>query len=310
MSKQKNSGHLAVSALHQVWFEEYGNPKGIPVILLHGGPGAGCNQKEVDFFDLEKWRVILLDQRGSGRSKPFLELKENTTQDLINDIERLRIYLNISKWVVYGGSWGTALGMAYGQAHPDKVIGFILRGIFFAGKKDEQQILLGIRNYFPDAWQEMVNFLPTKEQEDIIPSFYNRILSQDAHISEPAAYALMKYDLNCAFLNIAPDKLEEMLKNKNMVIGVAKIFSHYASNNFFLSENELINNIGKINHIPAIILNGRYDVITIPKSAYHLHECWKNSKLIIVEKCGHSAFDDQLQVALRGATEYMIGEIK
>ncbi len=199
--------------------------------------------------------------------------------------------------------------MAYGQSHPDKVIAFILRGIFFAGKKDEQQILFGIREYFPDAWQEMVNHLPSNEQENIISSFYNRILSQDPHISEPAAYAFMKYDLNCAFLHIWADKLEEILKNKSMVIGVAKTFSHYASNDFFLSENQLINNIGKINHIHCIILNGRYDVITIPKSAYYLHGHWKNSKLVIVEKSGHSALDDQMQIALREAIRSMLEEI-
>jgi proline iminopeptidase len=309
MLKAKNSGYLPVSALHEIWFEEYGNPKGIPVVLLHGGPGAGGNPKEIELFNLEKWRVILLDQRGAGRSKPFAELRENTTQNLVNDIERLRTHLNIRKWIVYGGSWGTALGMAYGQAYPDQVMGFILRGIFLANKKAEQQILLGMRDYFPDAWQEMANHLTKKEQENIITSLYNRILSQDAHISEPAAYAFMKYDLNCAFLNILPDKLEEALKNKNMVMSIAKIFSHYAKNDFFLSENELINNIEKINHIPTIILNGRYDVITIPKSAYQLHERWKNSKLIIVEKSGHSALDEQMQIALREAIEIMLKEI-
>lgn len=309
MNQTNNSGYLQVSNLHKIWFEEHGNPNGIPVIMLHGGPGAGCNSKEIDYFNLEKWRVILLDQRGSGRSKPFAELRENTTQDLVNDIEKLRIHLNIPRWVVYGGSWGTTLGIAYGQTHPDKVLGFILRGIFFGTKTDEQKILFGMRDYFPDAWQEMVTHLTANEQKDITHSFYERILSNDTRISEAAAHVLMKYDLRCAFLHITPEKLETLLENKNMVMSVAKIFSHYARHNFFLAENQLLNNLDKISHIPAVIVNGRYDVITIPKSAYLLHERWKNSTLVIVEKSGHSALDDHMQVALSNATKLMLDKI-
>lgn len=310
ISNQFYEGYLRVSPIHELWYAEYGNPKGIPVIVLHGGPGMGSSPHDVSFFDLKYWRVILLDQRGAGRSQPFTEMRENTTQDLINDIECLRNYLRIDQWVLFGGSWGSALALAYGEAHPTKVKGFILRGLFLGRNAETQQIWRGMRDIFPDAWQEMVDFLPKEEQADLEASFYKRILNPDRRVALPAARALMKYDLTCAFLNISSKTLENMLNNETLILGVARTFSHYAKNHYFLQPDQLLQHLAKINHLPLILVNGRYDAITLPKTAFLLHSKWPGSKLHIVEASGHSAMEPNIASALANATEEMKNLLK
>lgn len=300
-----NEGYLQVSTRHRLWYAEYGNPKGKVALVLHGGPGAGCSPHDLTFFDLTYWRVILLDQRGAGRSLPFTELKGNTTKDLIEDLERLRAYLKIEQWTMFGGSWGSALALAYGERHPDRVNGFILRGLFLARDEETKQIWRGMSTLFPDAWQEMVGFLPKEEQENLEQSFYQRILNPERDIALPAARALMKYDLTCAYLTIQPTVLNDMLDNEVLVLGVAKLFSHYASNHFFLQSNQLLDDIDKINHLPLIIVNGRYDIITPPKTAFLLHRKWPGSILHLVNAAGHSALEPPIAAALSKATEEM-----
>jgi proline iminopeptidase len=297
--------YLQVSTVHRLWYAEYGNPNGAAVLVLHGGPGAGCSLHDLTLFDLTYWRVILLDQRGAGRSLPFTDLKENTTKDLIDDIERLRAHLMIKQWTMFGGSWGSALALAYGEAHPNRVNGFILRGIFLARAEETKQIWRGMSTLFPDAWQEMVNFLPKEEQENLEQSFYQRILNPERHIALPAAKALMKYDLTCAYLTVEPKALQDMLDNEVLILGVATLFSHYASHHFFLQSNQLLDNIDKINHLPLIIVNGRYDVITPPQTAFLLHTKWPGSILHLVDAAGHSALESPIAAALLKATEEM-----
>lgn len=305
VSNPLHEGYFRVSPIHKLWYAEYGNPNGVPVIVLHGGPGAGSSPHDSTFFDLKYWRVILLDQRGAGRSQPFTEMRENTTQDLINDIECLRNHLHIEQWVLFGGSWGSALALAYGEAHPTKVKGFILRGLFLGREAEIKQLWWGIRDIFPDAWQEMVDFLPEEEQADLEASFYKRILNPDRHIALPAARAFMKYDLTCAFLTASSKTLDDMLNNETLILGVARTFSHYAKNHYFLQPDQLMQHLKKINHLPLILVNGRYDVITVPKTAFLLHSKWPGSKLHIVEASGHSAMEPKIASELMNATEEM-----
>jgi proline iminopeptidase len=298
-----SEGYLQVSPLHQVWYEEYGNPKGIPVVVLHGGPGAGCTD-EMKFFDLNTWHVILLDQRGAKRSKPFAEIKENTTQDLISDIELLRKKLGIEKWVLFGGSWGSALAIAYGEAHPDHVLGFILRGVFLGTKAEVSHLWYGIRSTFPDTWQALYDFIPSSERTDLITAYVQRILGSNSRIALDAARVLMRYDFTCSFLQITPEKLNALLSDDTLVLGIAKIFSHYVSHNFFLEDNQLFENVYRIQHLPLIIVHGRYDMITLPKTAYALHKSWPGSELVFVTS-GHAAEEPATKHALIEATEHM-----
>ena len=305
LSESFNQNYIQVSSLHELWYAEYGNPKGIPVIVLHGGPGAGCSKKDITFFDSTFWRIILLDQRGSNRSKPFGEMKENTTQNLVSDLEVLRKKLDIDKWLVFGGSWGSTLALCYGECHPEQVLGFILRGVFLACEKDNQHLWYGMRDTFPDAWQELNNFVPENERHDLIAYYHRLLMDPNPDIAIPAARTFLKYDLTCSFLKVSGEQLSELMANDKFTLGLSRTFVHYSINNFFLTENQLINNIGKINHLPAIIIHGRYDIISPLKNAYDVHKLWKGSELHLVEASGHSALEPEITQRLIQATEKM-----
>lgn len=303
-SKPFHQGYLSVSSIHQLWYAEYGNPKGVPVIVLHGGPGAGCND-DMKFFDPSFWRIILLDQRGAKRSKPFGELRDNTTLDLINDLEVLRKNLGVDKWLIFGGSWGSTLAIAYGEAYPERALGFILRGIWLGQKSEKLNIWYGMRDTFPDAWQEFNNFIPQDEQGDLINAYYKLVMNPDPSISMPAARTFFKYDIVCSFLKITPEQLRRFMENDTLILGVSRAFIHYSINDFFMRDNQLVDNIQKINHLPLIIVNGRYDTITRAKSAYKLHTLWPSSELVFVDAAGHSAMEPQIALSLTNATEKM-----
>ncbi len=303
--KSFQEGFLRVSAIHEIWYGQYGNPNGTPVIVLHGGPGAGCDEDTVNLFDPEFWRIILLDQRGAKRSKPFSEIKDNTTQHLIADIESLRKELHIDKWLVFGGSWGSALAIAYGETYPSHVLGFILRGIFLARKHETQDLWFGMGRIFPDAWQALNDYIPIEEQHDLINAYYRRVMSPDLDIAIPAARAFIKYDFTCSFLNLSAKKLKQSMSDDRLILGLTRIYMHYCVNHFFLKENQLIDNINIINHVPLIIVHGRYDIITLPKNAYDLHRIWPGSELVFVNSAGHSAKEKQIAVHLAKATEKM-----
>lgn len=304
VSKPFHEGFLRVSPIHELWYAEYGNPNGTPVIVLHGGPGAGCNE-EMKFFDPAFWRVILLDQRGAKRSKPFGDLRENTTPDLLKDLETLRNSLNISKWLIFGGSWGSTLALAYGEAYPERVLGFVLRGIFLAQKSDNANLWYGMRDTFPEAWQEFNDFIPKEEQSDLVGAYSKLLMNPDPRIAIPAARSFFKYDIICSFLKISSEQLKQYMQDDALIIGVSRIFTHYSTNNFFLKDNQLIDDIQKINHLPLIIVNGRYDTITRAKNAFKLHSLWPSSELIIVDEAGHSAAEPPIALELANATEKM-----
>lgn len=296
-------GYLQVSDRHSLWYAQYGNPQGVPVVIVHGGPGFGCNE-EMRFFDLNFYRVILLDQRGAKRSKPVGELNDNTTQNLIEDLEKLRKHLKINKWIVFGGSWGTALSIAYGETCPAQCLGFILRGIFLARNSDIQQIWYGMKDHFPEAWEEYVNYLPPNERTDLIQAYDRQLNHPDVNIQLAAARAFMKYDLNCSFA-FKNENVDNLLQNEEMILTVTKVFMHFCKNNFYLAPNQLLINLHKIKHLPAIIINGRFDVINPPKNALELHRHWPDSKLVIVQDAGHASLEPGIANALIEATEKM-----
>lgn len=305
ITKAYNSGHLTVSKIHKIWYAEYGNPKGMPVIVFHGGPGAGCHENNVCFFNPLIWRIILLDQRGAGRSLPAAEIEENTTQELISDFEKLRHKLGIGSWLIFAGSWGTALALAYSEEHPHRVLGLILRGVFTALPEETQNLWFGTRRIFPDAWQELRDYLPEVERDELINSYHKRVISEDLQVALPAATAFMKYDLTCGYLNISKRTLNTLLADEKMVLGIARLYLHYCVNNYFLVENQLLDNLHKITHLPLIISHGRYDLLTLPESAYQLHELWPGSELEFVSACGHSANEKPLQKKLLLAVQRM-----
>jgi proline iminopeptidase len=303
--KPLNEGYLKVSDLHEIYFAEYGNPKGIPVVNIHGGPGAGSSANDMRFFDPKHYRIILFDQRGAKRSKPLASIKENTTADLISDLEKLRKALKIDKWLVFGGSWGSALALAYGQTHPKQCLGFVLRGIFLGNEEEYLQVWYGMQDIFPEAWEEFNNFLPANERKDLVTSYYKRITHSDAKIHMPAARAFIKYDFSCANLFIDDLKIKKMLKDDVLVLGLARIFAHYSMHKFFFKKDQLLNGTKKISHLPAIIVHGRYDVICRVKSAYKLHQAWPASELMIVADAGHSSHEPSVAKALVNATKKM-----
>lgn len=293
--------YLQVSDLHQIWFAEYGNPNGIPMIVVHGGPGAGISSNEPRFADPNKYRIIVFDQRGAGRSKPAAEMKDNSTQHSIEDMEKIRKHLNIDKWVLFGGSWGSTLSLAYGQAHPDRCLGFVLRGVFLGSDEAAQNLWVGMRDLYPEAWDEMITFLPTQSRKNILLGFYDLLMNTDKKVSVPAAKAFMKFDIICATLLESPELQQELLDD-DLILNIARAFAYYSVHHFFLKQDELIAKTPTINHLPAIIVQGRYDAICRPEMAYELHKNWPKSKLIFVNDAGHSAREPGIAKQLVAAT--------
>jgi proline iminopeptidase len=308
--KPTHEGYLKVSDSYQIWHAEYGNPKGVPIVIVHGGPGAGCGDNDMRFFDPKHYRIILFDQRGAYRSKPFAEINENSTQDLIEDMEKLRKHLNIEKWVLFGGSWGSTLSLAYGEAHPERVLGFILRGVFLGRDHERDNIWDGMQDTFPEVWEEYVKFLPENEHKDLMISYYKRLINPDPKIHMPAARSFLKYDFTAAFLMHDNKRTEKMIKDDKLTLGCVKIFAHYSVNKFFFKENQILDNLSKIKHLPAVIVQGRYDTICRAKSAYELHKNWPGSELNFIQDAGHSAYEPGITRALVEATEKMKGVIK
>ncbi|MDF3034107.1 MAG: proline iminopeptidase [Alphaproteobacteria bacterium] len=302
--KPYKEGHLKVSKVHQIWYGEYGNPQGLPVVVVHGGPGAGCSPQDMRFFDPTFYRIILFDQRASGRSAPLGEMEGNTPQDSIQDMEKLREHLCIEKWLLFGGSWGTALSIAYGEAHSVRCLGFILRGIFLGRQADYEQVWYGMRDIYPEVWQEFVEFLPPHERANLIAAYYRRFMDSDPAINMSAARAFLKYDMLCATL-INQGSVANILQNDAFVLAVSRTFTHYSMNKFFLEPNQLLDNLKEIAHLPAIIVHGRYDVICRAKTAFELHNHWPKSKLVFVQDAGHASSEPGIAKELVAATEEM-----
>ena len=292
-----DEGYLKVSSIHNVYYAQYRNPDGVPVLVVHRGPVAGCNAFHVRVCDPAYYRIICLDQRGAVRSQPIGEVRENTTPDLIADMEKLRNHLNIEQWILWGFSWGSALSLAYSQAHPGSVIGLVLRGIFLAREDECMQLINNMKDHFPEAWQEFAEFLPEDERHDLLKAYYVRVIDPDPTVHLPAAKAFMKYDIICSTLLKCDDFLEQFLANAVHVLCVARIFMHYCYHQCFFTPNQLLSNAHKIKCLPVTIIHGRYDVVTRPQSAYELHKALPNSKLLFIQDAGHAGIEPGISTA-------------
>jgi proline iminopeptidase len=292
-------GMLKVDELHTIYWEEVGNPQGVPVLFLHGGPGAGLSPQHRRFFDPAYYRVILFDQRGAGKSTPLGEWRDNTTQLLIEDIETLREKFEIDQWLVFGGSWGSTLALAYGEAHPERCLGFVLRGIFLCTATEIDWFLHGIQWFYPELYDEFVAPIPLAERGELLQAYARRMLSDDPKLFWPAARAWSRFEGRRVFL--LPQ--EEELASDTLDLGVGRLESHYMANLGFLEPDQLLGNVSRIAHLPAVIVQGRYDVICPPVSAYRLHQAWPGSRLRMVPDAGHGALEAGIAAALVAATE-------
>ncbi len=296
------SGMLAVSELHTLHWEECGNPDGIPVIFLHGGPGGGISPKHRQFFHPQHYRIVLFDQRGAGKSTPLGEWRENTTQLLIEDIETLRRMLGIEQWLVFGGSWGATLALAYGQAHPQRCLGFILRGIFLCTQEEIDWFLYGMRKFFPEAHDAFIAPIPPEERSDLLRANQQRLFSDDAAASMQAARTWSRYEGSCLFLHPQPDMMDAF-SDDVVALGIGRLEAHYFLHHGFFEEDQLIRDIDRIRHLPAVIVQGRYDAVCPPSAAWRLHQAWPQAKLQLIADAGHAALEPGTAAALVAATE-------
>ena len=292
---------------HKIYYEQCGNPKGKPAIFLHGGPGGGCGSLSRRFFNPKKYRIILFDQRGCGRSKPHTCLEDNTTWHLIEDIESIREILDIKKWLVFGGSWGSTLAIAYAQKHPKNVSQLVLRGIFMLRQKELQWFYqYGASEMYPEAWQGFLKEIPENERDNLIEAYRKIFYGDDEEKKLSAAKAWSKWEASCSFINYNPDAVKDSL-NAEFALAFALIENHYFVNKGFLdNENQLLENIDIIRNIPAVIIQGRYDVVCPPTTAYELHSKWPESELVIAPFSGHSAFEKEITHELIKATNKFI----
>ena len=292
-------GMLKVDAIHTLYWEEVGNPDGVPVLFLHGGPGAGLSPQHRRFFDPEHYRVILFDQRGAGKSTPLGEWRDNTTQLLVQDIETLRVKFGIDQWLVFGGSWGSTLALAYGQAHPARCLGFVLRGIFLCSAAEIDWFLHGVQWFFPELYDEFIALIPLEERHDLLGAYSRRMLSNDPDAYWPAARAWSRFEGRRVFLLPQPEETA----SDTLDLGVGRLESHYMANLGFFAPDQLLRDLPRIAHLPAVIVQGRYDVICPPLSAYRLHQGWPGSVLRMIPNAGHGALESGISSALVAATE-------
>ncbi len=285
------SGFLEVGGGHTLYYEECGNPQGKPAVFLHGGPGGGCTAAMRRFWNPDVYRVILFDQRGSGKSKPHANLENNTTWDLVNDIELLRTALQIDKWQVFGGSWGSTLALAYSQTHPERVSEIVLRGIFMLRKKEIDWFYQhGASEIFPDRWQHYLQPIPPGERDDLLRAYYSRLTSDDATVRIEAAKAWSTWEGTTSTL-LPNEAIAADFAADEMATALARIECHYFVNQGFMQDNQLINDVDKIRHIPAVIVQGRYDVVCPAVSAWELAQAWPEADFRIVADAGHAAFE-------------------
>lgn len=286
-----HTGFLKVDSGHELYYEECGNPDGKPVVFLHGGPGGGCTTGMRRFWNPDVYRIVLFDQRGSGKSTPHANLENNTTWDLVNDIEVLRVALQIDRWQVFGGSWGSTLALAYCQKHPDRVTEIVLRGIFMLRKKEIDWFYQhGASEIFPDRWQHYLEVIPKDERGDLLQAYYKRLTSEDSDIRLAAARAWSVWEGTTSTL-LPNAEIAEEFGAAEMALALARIECHYFVNNGFMENNQLINEVDMIRNIPAVIVQGRYDVVCPAVSAWELSRAWPEADLRIVPDAGHAAFE-------------------
>lgn len=299
-----NKGKLKVSDLHEIYFEQVGNPKGQPIVFLHGGPGGGINSDHRRYFDPKHYHVILFDQRGCGQSTPHAELKGNTTWDLVSDIEKLREHLQIKKWHVFGGSWGSTLALAYAITYPEQTTALILRGIFLCRPSEIRWFYQqGASHMFPEYWQTYFEHISADERHDMVKAYYKRLTSPDEKVRLDAARVWSKWESATSYLHINKTAIEEF-DEPHKALAFARIECHYFINNaFFSTDNYLLENAHKLKNIPGHIVQGRYDVVCPATSAWELHQAWPQSTLEIIADAGHSASEPGIRSALIAATD-------
>lgn len=297
---------LAVDAIHTLHVEECGNPAGIPVIFLHGGPGAGVSSYHRRFFDPARYRIVLFDQRGAGQSTPFAELTDNTTWHLVADIETIREHLKIDRWVVFGGSWGSTLALAYAQTHPERALGIVLRGIFL-GRPQElhwfNEIDGGAWQIFPERWAHFLAFIPEAERDSMLEAYWRRLTGEDEAVRLAAAQAWSAWEGGSTTLVHEPDG-DGDFSDPHKAVSLAVMEAHYFRHALFLQPNQLLRDIDRIRHIPAIIVQGRYDIICPMTSAWDLSQAWPEARLEVV-LAGHSAADPAIVDQLVSATDQL-----
>ena len=285
-------GHLRVSDIHEIYYEECGNPAGKPAVFLHGGPGAGSDKRARQFFDPHHYRIVVFDQRGCGRSRPSASLIENTTWHLVADIERLRKHLGIERWLVFGGSWGSTLALAYAEAHPERITELVLRGIFLLRYAEIRWLYQhGASEIFPDCWEAYRDAIPPDERDDFLRAYHQRLTGSDQRVALEAARAWSVWEASTSFLHSNLDNIRKWSEDQ-FALAVARIECHYFINRGFLrSESQLLDDVPRIRKIPATIVQGRYDIVCPATSAWDLHRVWPEADLRIVPDAGHSAFE-------------------
>src|SRR5690606_14688973 len=286
-----DTGELDVGDGHTLYYEQSGDPEGKPVVCLPGGPGCGCTPKMRQFFDPRRYRIVLFDQRGSGKSRPHAHLEANTTWHLVSDIERLRERLDIERWQVFGGSWGSTLALAYAETHPERVTELVLRGIFLLRKKEIDWFYqFGASEIFPDRWQGFLEPIPEDERDDLLHAYHKYLTSDDPEVRLRAARAWSVWEGSSCMLIPSPE-VEKVFSAEEMALAMARIECHYFVNEGFMRENQLLENLDLIRHIPAVIVQGRYDIVCPAVSAYELSRAWPEAVLHIVPDAGHAAFE-------------------
>ncbi|MCJ2543642.1 prolyl aminopeptidase [Thermostichus vulcanus] len=299
-----DQGTLAVSPLHTLHYEQCGDPAGQPVIFLHGGPGGGIDPIYRQYFDPQRWRVVLFDQRGCGKSRPYAELRENTTWDLVADIEKLRQHLRIDRWLVFGGSWGSTLALAYGQTHPQSCLGFILRGIFLLRAFEIRWFYQsGANHFFPEAWEHFLAPIPVEERGDLLAAYHRRLTDPDREVRLRAARAWAIWEASTSKLIPSSDLIERFGQGE-FAEAFARIECHYFVHGGFLDpEDQLLRGVERIRHLPGVIVQGRYDVVCPPISAWELHQAWPEAEFQLIPDAGHSMTEPGIRSALIEATD-------
>ena len=294
---------IPVEAPHELYVDESGNPDGIPILFVHGGPGAGCGKYDRRFFDPERYRIILFDQRGAGRSTPHAELEGNSTQALVEDIERIRVALDIDRWALFGGSWGSTLSLVYAETYPERVLGLILRGIFLCRERDLRWFYQdGASAIFPDYWKDFLAPIPENERHDLMHAYYQRLTGDNELQKMSAAKAWSLWEGRCATLRPNQDVVDTF-SNPFKALALARIEAHYFVNKAFLEDNQIIKNADKLAGIPGMIVHGRYDMVCPLDNAFALQEAWPDAELQIIRDAGHASREAGIVDALIRATD-------
>ncbi len=296
------TGYLPLSDGHVMYWEQVGHPQGRPALFLHGGPGAGAGAVHRRFFDPQFWRVAIFDQRGAGRSRPLGALSANTTAHLVADIEALRTHLGLERWLLFGGSWGSTLALAYAQAHPERVIGLVLRGVFLGRAPEVEWFLHGMARVFPDAHAAFLAHLPEDERGDVLAAYLARLTHPDPLVHQPAARAWSVYEGSCSTLLPSPDTVASFAQDRT-ALGLARIEAHYFAHSLFLPPEGLLGRMHRIAHLPAEIVQGRYDMVCPATSAFELAAAWPQARLTVIPDAGHSALEPGVRRALVAAVE-------